>query len=52
MIIKYKRIIGYVNMCSSVQDHKIKFKVLNRTLFLKEQDHECNIPIFYTRNFK
>jgi len=26
MITKYKRIIGYANVCSSMQDHIIKFK--------------------------
>jgi len=37
---KKKKNIEYVGMCSIVQDHRIKFKVLNQDLGLKEQDFE------------
>lgn len=40
MITKYKRIIRYANMYWSAQYHRIKFKVLNQILFLKEKGHE------------
>ena len=38
MTIKYKRTIGLTNVCSRMQEHIIKFKLLNQVLVLKEQD--------------
>jgi len=38
MIPSYKRTIGYVNICSSVQDDRIKFKLLNQVLVMRKQD--------------
>jgi len=43
MITIYKRTIWYANVCSSMYDHIIKFKVLNKFLVLKEQDYEHTI---------
>jgi len=40
MIPKHKITIGYANMCSSMQDHIIKFKVINQVLVPKEQGYE------------
>jgi len=37
-ITKYKKTIGYDNMCLSVHNNKIKFKMLNQVLALKYQD--------------
>ena len=35
-----KRTIGSANVSSSMQDHRLKFEVLNQVLVLKEQDSE------------
>lgn len=33
-----KSTIGYANVCSNLEDHRLKFKVLNQVLVLKVQD--------------
>lgn len=39
----YKTTIGYANVCSRMQDHRIKFLFLSQVLILKFEDFEQNL---------
>jgi len=38
MITKYKRTVVHANICLNMHDHRLKFKVLNKVLVMKDQD--------------